>query len=385
MRVALGEHQRLLDDVLQLAHVARPARRRMSRASARVVDAAAPRGLVRGAELGDEVRDQAAGCPRGARAAAARAAARRAAGRRGPRGSGPPRPRPRGRGWSPRRTRTSTLIVSSPPTRSNSRSCSTRSSLTCIAGRHVADLVEEERAPSASSKRPSLRLIAPVNAPFSWPNSSLSSSVSVSAPQLTLTNGPAARFERAWIARATSSLPVPLSPGMKTVASVGATFSMVCEHGAHRRRLADDARRSGRRGGVGAQRLGLGLGALAGAALGAQLERALDLERAPPRARTACEEVERAELHRLDRGLDGAERGDDHRPAVGIALAHRLDHVEPVHALHLEIGDDEVGGGGLPPVRRASAPRPRTRPAPPRAPCGAPSRPGLRASSRCRR
>ena len=67
---------------------------------------------------------------------------------------------------------------------------------------------------SASSKRPSLRLIAPVNAPFSWPNSSLSSSVSVSAPQLTLMNGPAARFERAWIARATSSLPVPDSPWM---------------------------------------------------------------------------------------------------------------------------------------------------------------------------
>ena len=67
---------------------------------------------------------------------------------------------------------------------------------------------------SASSNRPSLRLIAPVNAPFSCPNSSDSSSVSVSAPQLTLTNGPCARFERAWIARATSSLPVPDSPWM---------------------------------------------------------------------------------------------------------------------------------------------------------------------------
>ena len=48
--------------------------------------------------------------------------------------------------------------------------------------------------PSASSNRPSFCLIAPVNAPFSCPNSSLSSSVSVSAPQLTLMNGPAARF-----------------------------------------------------------------------------------------------------------------------------------------------------------------------------------------------
>ena len=43
--------------------------------------------------------------------------------------------------------------------------------------------------PSASSNRPSLRLMAPVKAPFSCPNSSDSSSVSASAPQLTFTNG----------------------------------------------------------------------------------------------------------------------------------------------------------------------------------------------------
>ena len=42
---------------------------------------------------------------------------------------------------------------------------------------------------SASSKRPSRRSAAPVNAPFSWPNSSLSSSVSGSAPTLTAMNG----------------------------------------------------------------------------------------------------------------------------------------------------------------------------------------------------
>ena len=81
--------------------------------------------------------------------------------------------------------------------------------------------------PSASSKRPSFCLIAPVNAPFSWPNSSLSSSVSVSAAQLTVMNGPFARCASRWIARATSSLPVPLSPAMNTVVSVAATFSTV--------------------------------------------------------------------------------------------------------------------------------------------------------------
>ena len=41
--------------------------------------------------------------------------------------------------------RTSTLRVRVPPTRSNSPSCSTRSSLACTR-RHLADLVEEQRA-----------------------------------------------------------------------------------------------------------------------------------------------------------------------------------------------------------------------------------------------
>ena len=88
-------------------------------------------------------------------------------------------------------TRTSTLMVSSPPTRSNSRSCRTRSSLSCSPG-VTSPISSRKIVPlSASSKRPSLRLMAPVNAPFSWPNSSDSSSVSVSAPQFTFTNGPA--------------------------------------------------------------------------------------------------------------------------------------------------------------------------------------------------
>ena len=48
---------------------------------------------------------------------------------------------------------------------------------------------------SAASKMPRFSWTAPVNAPLSWPNSSLSSSVSVSAEQLILTNGP--RFAQA--------------------------------------------------------------------------------------------------------------------------------------------------------------------------------------------
>ena len=47
--------------------------------------------------------------------------------------------------------------------------------------------------PCAALKRPSRRLVAPVNAPRSCPNSSASISVSGNAAQLTATNGPSAR------------------------------------------------------------------------------------------------------------------------------------------------------------------------------------------------
>jgi hypothetical protein len=66
-----------------------------------------------------------------------------------------------------------------------------------------------------------------VNAPRTWPNSSLSSSVPTSALQFTGTNARLARRPAKWSARATSSLPVPLSPVISTVASDGATLSIV--------------------------------------------------------------------------------------------------------------------------------------------------------------
>ena len=76
-----------------------------------------------------------------------------------------------------------------------------------------------------ASKRPSFCAMAPVKAPLSWPNSSLSSRPVGMAAQLTLTKVRSRRRLRLWMARAMSSLPVPLSPLMKTVESVGATVS----------------------------------------------------------------------------------------------------------------------------------------------------------------
>ncbi len=77
-------------------------------------------------------------------------------------------------------------------------------------GRHVADLVEEQRAAVGLLELADIaRRPAPVKAPFSCPNSSLSISSRGIAAVLTATNGPALRAPSWWIASATSSLPVP--------------------------------------------------------------------------------------------------------------------------------------------------------------------------------
>ena len=75
---------------------------------------------------------------------------------------------------------------------------------------------------SPASKEPIFFSRAPVKAPRSCPKSSLSIRFGLMAPQSTTTKGPSFRRERSWSARATSSLPVPVSPTMTTVESTGA-------------------------------------------------------------------------------------------------------------------------------------------------------------------
>ncbi len=74
--------------------------------------------------------------------------------------------------------------------------------------------------PWAISKRPRRWLTALVKAPFSWPNSSLSSRFSGNAAQLTATSGPVRFCDASWMARAVCSLPVPVSPSISTVVLV---------------------------------------------------------------------------------------------------------------------------------------------------------------------
>ena len=79
---------------------------------------------------------------------------------------------------------------------------------------------------SASSKRPNRRCVAPVKAPFSWPNNSDAMRSRGITAQFTLTNVWEDRGDRLWMARATSSFPVPVSPVIRTLESVGATLEM---------------------------------------------------------------------------------------------------------------------------------------------------------------
>ena len=94
-----------------------------------------------------------------------------------------------GRGWWPRaraRPRGSRLV---PPTWRNVDVSSTRSSLTCVAGLTSPISSRKIVPPCATSNRPGLARSAPVNAPRSWPNSSLCSRLSCSAAHSTTTNG----------------------------------------------------------------------------------------------------------------------------------------------------------------------------------------------------
>ena len=77
--------------------------------------------------------------------------------------------------------------------------------------------------PLATSKRPFFEAMAEVKAPLTWPKSVDSSSSEGMAPVLMGTNGLSRRGELAWMALAMISLPVPLSPWIKTVDRLGAT------------------------------------------------------------------------------------------------------------------------------------------------------------------
>ena len=128
--------------------------------------------------------------------------------------------------------RTSTLIGRRPPTASTAPSCSARSSLTCAVSGSSLTSSRNSVPPEASTNLPSWRSVAPVNAPFSWPNRIDSTRLSGIAPQFTATNGLARRSLEPWMARANSSLPTPDSPSISTGIAEPAAFSAARSTGA---------------------------------------------------------------------------------------------------------------------------------------------------------
>ena len=171
--------------------------------------------------------------------------------------------------------------------------------------------------PSACSKRPRLVACAPVKAPRTWPNSSLSSRPSGIAAQLIGTKG----FSRAAavdVDRARDELLAGAALAGDQHARVDVRRAAdQREHVAHRRAVADQ---------VAEARCGRRRGAARGSPPRARAARARARRcGAPPRARTAGHVVEGARAHRLDRGVDAAERGhqDDRRRRAAARAARR--------------------------------------------------------------
>src|SRR5215467_14282373 len=123
--------------------------------------------------------------------------------------------------------RTSTFKGLRPPTASTAPSCSARSNFTCALSGNSETSSRNSVPPCASTNLPICRSVAPVNAPFSWPNRIDSTRLSGMAPQLTATNGFDLRSPLPWMARANNSLPTPDSPSISTGMIDDASFAAV--------------------------------------------------------------------------------------------------------------------------------------------------------------
>src|SRR6266545_1933354 len=116
-------------------------------------------------------------------------------------------------------TRSAPTFCSSPVSMNRSSSPCILSVISPISSRNMVP-------PSAISSLPGLSRYAPVNDPLTCPNSSDSSRVSGRPAQLTAIIVRCARGLRLWISCATSSLPTPLSPVTRILASDLATRSI---------------------------------------------------------------------------------------------------------------------------------------------------------------
>ena len=176
---------------------------------------------------------------------------------------------------------------------------------------------------------------APVKAPRTWPKSSASSSASGMALQLSATNWCARRVLLWWIARATTSLPVPVSPVIRMVLLVAATVSSSLNRRAIGAALADDR--------VEAITL-VELGAQVGV-LGLQsplFERGVQRVQQFVDLKGFGDEIRRAALDRFDRMFDRAISRHDDRDDIRVALACRVDDCRAIDSGQSQVGDEYI-------------------------------------------
>jgi hypothetical protein len=229
--------------------------------------------------------------------------------------------------------RKSTLVMR-PPTGSISPSCSARSSLTWMCS-GISPISSRNRVPVlASTKRPSRVRVAPVKAPFSWPNSSLSR----------IDSGQGGAVGGHQLARGAAAVLVDVA-GEQLLAGAALAEQQHgrrgagrllghLERGAHDLAVADD-RLVGCGGELGPQLAVFG-------DEGVLVERLLDGGDDRRALERLGDEVVGAELHRGDRVLDGAVGGHHQDLDLGRDRLRGLEQVLAGHAGHAQVGDHHL-------------------------------------------
>ena len=240
--------------------------------------------------------------------------------------------------------RTSTVRLSFSPTRRTSPDSSARSSFACRPFDSVPISSRKSVPPSACSMRPARAPAAPVNAPLAWPKSSASSSDSVSAAQLTATNA-LDRARAAGVNRARGELlsRAGLAGDEHRPRRRGGAPDQIL-HLRHRAALADE--RVERR-----DRLNLPLQQVDLARELAPIDRRSDAHQQLVAEERLLHEVDGAELHGLDRGVDRAEAGHDDEGRVHAHVAELAQHVDAGQSRHPHVGQDHVEARRLAPAR----------------------------------
>ena len=88
------------------------------------------------------------------------------------------------------------------------------------------DFIQKDGPRTGRRQQALSRLGCPGEAPLTCPNNSLSMRVGGSAPQSTGTKGRSRQGPCVWMARAANSLPVPLSPMIRTGCRCNATLAI---------------------------------------------------------------------------------------------------------------------------------------------------------------